>query len=382
MQLRVFATTLLGFLVFGWPTPAAARPWRVNQVPNGAVASCLTCHVFPGGPRNAFGTTVETYGGVGFLLNGDVQWGTVAIAESPGAPPKTLAQIDSDGDGRSNGAELLDPTDFWRTGQPNPGNPALARLPAKPDAQVVIRQLYVAGGLTGALFSNDFVELYNRSNEAAAIGGWSIQYAPPTGSGNWGSSASVITVLPSALTLQPGRSYLVQEAAGGLAGAPVTQPDLVGDIAFGDTGGKVVLVNDSFPLACNGSPNTCTPGALDKIVDLIGYGNANYFEGLAAATLPPSDSALTRSRNGCTDINNNGIHASFPDVPADFALARATPRSSTSAPSICGSAEAVPAALHVWLWMLALSLAAAGAGALSRSRLARKRESHTAELSS
>src|SRR5262249_20449203 len=147
------------------PKPAEARPWRVNQVPNGPVAACLTCHVYPGGPRNAFGNTVETYGGVGFLLNGDVEWGTVAIAASPGAPPKTLAEIDSDGDGRTNGEEPLDPTGAWRPGQPQPGDPAIARLPGLVDSSVVIRQLYVGGGLPGAVFQNDFVELFNRSGQ-------------------------------------------------------------------------------------------------------------------------------------------------------------------------------------------------------------------------
>lgn len=372
MKLRLYAIPVLSLVGLAVSQPAAARPWRVNQVPNGTVATCLTCHVFPGGPRNAFGTTIETYGGRGFLLNGDVQWGTVAIAETPGATPKTLAEIDSDGDGRTNGEELLDPSGSWRANQPNPGNPALVRSPAKLDAAVVMRQLFVAGGLPGALFNADFVELYNRSNETIAIGGWSIQYAPPIGSGNWGSSASAITVLPGPLTLQPGQSYLVQEASGGVAGAPLAQRDLVGEIAFGDTGGKVVLVNDSIPLGCNGSPTTCTPAALGKIVDLVGYGNATYFEGLAAAHIPPSDSALSRARSGCTDIDNNGIHASFPDVPADFALAQATPRSSTSAPAACGSVVATVAASPFgWLLILGVSLAVVGARAHRTIRICR-----------
>src|SRR5262249_5366906 len=83
-----------------------ARPFRVSQVPNGPVAACFTCHVFPGGPRNAFGSTVENYGGVGFLVDGNVQWGlAVADPAHPLDPPKTLAQLDSDGDGRTNGEE-------------------------------------------------------------------------------------------------------------------------------------------------------------------------------------------------------------------------------------------------------------------------------------
>src|SRR5262245_55255990 len=106
--------------------PAEARPFRVSQVPNGSNAGCLTCHVVPGGPRNAFGAAIEGYGGVGFLdgPGGNVMWGTRAVVDPahPSDPPKTLAQLDSDGDGRTSGAELLDPHDVWRTDDANPGD--------------------------------------------------------------------------------------------------------------------------------------------------------------------------------------------------------------------------------------------------------------------
>lgn len=355
---------LVGGLVFGVSMSAVARPWRVAQVPNGAIATCQTCHVFPGGPRNALGHTIEAYGGVGFLLNGDVQWDTRAIAETPGAPPRTLAQIDSDGDGRTNGEELLDPNGVWRTGQPNPGDPALVRSPAVPDAAVVIRQVYVSGGVLGASYQSDFVELYNRSNAVVAIDGWSLQWAPPTGSGNWGSGAAMLAVLPTPLILLPGQSYLVQGASGGVNGTPITAADLVTTLALGDTGGKLVLVNDSAPLACNGSPNTCTLTALAKIVDLVGYGNANTFEGVAAA-VASGGSALSRVRNGCTDIDNNGVNAAFPEVPADSTLASPILRNSVSPRVVCGP-QTVPAMTPDVRWLLALCLTGLAGLAWSR----------------
>ena len=42
---------------------------------------------------------------------------------------------------------------------------------------VVISQVYGGGGNTGALFQNDYVELFNRSLSTVSLDGMSIQYA-------------------------------------------------------------------------------------------------------------------------------------------------------------------------------------------------------------
>lgn len=92
------------------------RSFRVNQIPNGNVKACANCHNNPagGGSRNPFGSTVEG----GFLDgNGNVKWGP------------SLAAIDSDGDGFTNGEELQDPNGTWQIGQPAPGDPSLVTLP-------------------------------------------------------------------------------------------------------------------------------------------------------------------------------------------------------------------------------------------------------------
>jgi hypothetical protein len=88
----------------------------VQQIPNGSENGCANCHNNPGGggPRNAFGIDVLNQ----FLDNsGNVEWGPA------------LANLDSDGDGFSNGEELQDPNGTWRTGQPAPGDPALVTNP-------------------------------------------------------------------------------------------------------------------------------------------------------------------------------------------------------------------------------------------------------------
>jgi hypothetical protein len=124
--MRLLTVLTLGIaLGLSFTNSAAARPFRVNQIPNGAINGCANCHINPagGGPRNPFGTTVET----SFLstpgATGNVMWGPA------------LAQIDSDGDGFRNGFELQDANGAWIIGQPAPGNPALVTLPGSPTSQ-------------------------------------------------------------------------------------------------------------------------------------------------------------------------------------------------------------------------------------------------------
>ena len=131
-------------LVFLVRPETEARPKRVFQVPNANAARCRTCHIdrgrtttrldIPlseltheatnegdaicaschtytggGGPLNAFGVTIKS----GFLsqagYSGNVVWGP------------SLALLDSDRDGFTNGMELGDPTGAWRVGDPAPG---------------------------------------------------------------------------------------------------------------------------------------------------------------------------------------------------------------------------------------------------------------------
>jgi glucose/arabinose dehydrogenase len=107
---------------------ALARPARVGQIPNGSIRGCLNCHVSPesGGPRNPFGQQIEA----GFLSapgpTGVVLWGP------------ELAGLNADGDGRSNGAELQDPTGAWSVGQPQPGDPALVTNPGIAESETTV----------------------------------------------------------------------------------------------------------------------------------------------------------------------------------------------------------------------------------------------------
>src|SRR5260370_41820324 len=89
---------------------------------------------------------------------------------------------------------------------------------AAPGTSVVISQVYGGGGNSGATYTNDFIEIFNPTQSAVSLAGWSVQYASSTGS-SWQT-----TLLPS-ISLQPGEYALIQESAGAAGARPQATPD-------------------------------------------------------------------------------------------------------------------------------------------------------------
>ncbi len=201
-------------------------------------------------------------------------------------------------------------------------------------AQVVISQVYGGGGNSGAPLKNDFVELFNRGTAPVSLDSYSIQYASATGTGNLGASNGKTNLAGS---LAPGQYYLVQ-LAGSTTGADLPAADATGTTNMSGSAGKVALVNSQDALPCNGGSTPCSVEDRAKIVDLVGYGNANFFETAAAPGLSNTTAAL-RAANGCTDTDNNS---------ADFTAVAPAPRNSASALSPCAAGPlliATPASL-------------------------------------
>ncbi|MFZ5891073.1 MAG: PxKF domain-containing protein [Myxococcota bacterium] len=193
------------------------------------------------------------------------------------------------------------------------------------DAPVVISQIYGGGGNNLAPFKNDFVELFNRSQNSVSLAGWSLQYASATGTGTFASNP--VTVLSG--TLASGQRLLVQMAAGAGTAPALPTPDVVGSVNMSATGGKIVLVNSVTPLTCNGPNGTpCSAAQEGSIVDLVGWDGANYFE-TAAAPATSNTMAVLRKNNGCDDTNNNA---------ADFVLGPPDPGNSASPFTACDGA--------------------------------------------
>ena len=120
-----FNITLFVSVYFLPITLSNARPWRVEQIPNGNKFGCLNCHNSSyGGSINSFGLSVESVVGRGSRAS---FWNSV------------LASKDSDGDGSSNGEELGDPDGDGKSTDgaeiTNPSNPE--SKPQKPVEPVV-----------------------------------------------------------------------------------------------------------------------------------------------------------------------------------------------------------------------------------------------------
>jgi predicted extracellular nuclease len=173
--------------------------------------------------------------------------------------------------------------------------PAQAQPAYAVSSGIVISQVYGGGGNSGATLKNDFIELYNLGSTSVTVTGWTVQYAPSTGS-SWTNKTTL------AGTIQPGHYWLIQEAAGAGGTTNLPTPDNSGSINMSATSSKIALVNNTTTLAV-----TCPTGS--SIVDFIGYGNTtgnttNCSETAPAPTLSNTTADL-RLNGGASDTDNN-----------------------------------------------------------------------------
>lgn len=185
-------------------------------------------------------------------------------------------------------------------------------MPALAASDIVISQVYGGGGNTGALYRNDFIELFNRGASPVNLSNWSVQYGAAANT-SWS-----VTALP-AIDLQPGQYLLVQQAKGAGGTQDLPTPDAAGSLSMSGTTGKVLLSN-SKTAQVGASPT----GA--AVIDLVGFGTANGFEG-SVAPAPSNSVAILRANGGCVDTDDNG---------ADFASGSVTPRNTASPRNACG----------------------------------------------
>jgi predicted extracellular nuclease len=172
-------------------------------------------------------------------------------------------------------------------------------VPAGP--YIRISQIYGGGGNAGATFTHDFVELYNPGSVAVDVGGWSLQYASATGK-TW-------LVTPLTGTIAAGRFYLIQQAQGTGGSVPLPAPDAIGETAMSASNGKIALVPSTEPLI-----GVCPQD--ETIVDLVGYGSAECFEGSGPAPRPSNTLGLQRIDEGSRDSDDNRADfATFPPLP-------------------------------------------------------------------
>lgn len=174
--------------------------------------------------------------------------------------------------------------------------PALAVSP-----DIVISQVYGGGGNTGATYTHDFIELYNRGATEVDVTGWTVQYAGAAGD-EWQTTALSGEILPGAY-------YLVQQARGFGGTTALPTPNAVGTIAMSLSSGKVALVTNQTPLEC---ATNCA--AAPGVRDFVGYGAASSAEGNPAPTLSNTTAALrVEAGRADTDDNSRDFVAGPPD---------------------------------------------------------------------
>ncbi len=156
---------------------------------------------------------------------------------------------------------------------------------------VVISEIYGGGGNSGSTYKNDFIELYNPTSASVSLDGWSVQYTSSTGS-TWQVSNINGTIAPH-------RFFLVQEAAGSGGSVDLPTPDADGSLAMSSTKGKVALVNSTTALSGT-SPTGST------IIDLVGFGAANGYEGSGPTPAPSNSTSVERKANSSSSISSMG----------------------------------------------------------------------------
>jgi predicted extracellular nuclease len=213
--------------------------------------------------------------------------------------------------------ELVNPPTPRNTASPLTDCDAVPPPPPPPpppaDAPVVISQVYGGGGNSGADYTHDFIELFNRGAAPVDLTGWSVQYASATGS-SW-------QVTPLSGTLQPGQYYLIQQAQGAGGTTPLPTPDATGTIAMSATNGKVALVEATTALT-----GTCPTAG---VIDFVGYGSTANCSESSAPTPPLSNTtAAHRVFQGCVDTGHNAN---------DFFVAEPDPRNTASPFTECAA---------------------------------------------
>ncbi|MFC7496307.1 MULTISPECIES: ExeM/NucH family extracellular endonuclease [unclassified Nocardioides] len=187
---------------------------------------------------------------------------------------------------------------------------------------VVISEVWGDGGFSGAAYKNDYIELYNPTEAPIDLNGWSLAY------GGFQRAAGVVEASPLAMTgdgIIPAEGYLLV-AAGSDGSAGVALPAVDAAVPFNmdyRDGFLALLDTTDSPTLPVGDINAVA--AEQHVIDAVGFGPANTFEGEAQTVMLGIDSAAHRTPTGF-DSNNSLI---------DFTLNNLAP---TNAAGVTGTA--------------------------------------------
>ena len=175
---------------------------------------------------------------------------------------------------------------------------------------LVITEVFGGGGNTGANLNADFVELYNPTGSGISLAGTSLQYRSSGGTGAANGVAALTGTVPA------GKHWLIQTSTAGANGSALPTPDVtVTGVNMAAAAGTVWLANGT-------TGQTLATGSIvnnANVVDLVGFGSTNTFEGAATPAISVTTSA--KRTNESTDGDNNS---------SDFTAGAQTPENSSA----------------------------------------------------
>jgi len=175
---------------------------------------------------------------------------------------------------------------------------------------ILMSQIMGAGGNGTNPYTADYVELFNYGSSSVTLTGWSLQYASATGT----STSSNLFAIPT-VTIPAGGYYLVSGAV--TANGGTTDPsDLSTGMTLSGTSGRVFLVDTQTALV---SASIATPSSDATIIDMVGYGSPNSYEGAGPSPAPSSSAnsyiQYMQRTDICANAYSNSAEWALQSIP-------------------------------------------------------------------
>lgn len=173
-------------------------------------------------------------------------------------------------------------------------------------SHVVISEVYGGGGNAGALYTHDFIELYNPTDADVDISGWKLKYHS---SSTTAINDNNVFVIPDGAFIKAKSYYLTQHSRGTGGTEALPTPDAIGALTMGAGGCAVALFTKD-----------------NEQVDLAGF-NAKLFEGATAPATSNTTSGQRKDNDGSSTGSTNGWDTD--NNLSDFYIGATTPRNSS-----------------------------------------------------
>lgn len=177
---------------------------------------------------------------------------------------------------------------------------------------IVISEVYGGGGNNGSVYQHDFIELYNNTDLDINLSGYAVFYTSATG--NFSTNNNAYTYLSG--TILAKSYFLIKEAAGANTTGLIPEQD-IGLI----TNQTIPMGASNFKLALTNTTDVPTNQNSANVVDFVGAGTANAYEGSGIAPAPANPTSISRAIS-------DGVMVDTDDNSNDFTVGTPTPMNS------------------------------------------------------